>query len=220
MKILGVIGSPKGEKSQTLRLMQAVLAGADEAGADTECVDLCQLKVKYCTGCGACYVNGKCIHKDDFAGLYAKMLEAEGLVWGSPNYFHSVTAQMKTMVDRMADAIHCQLFAGKYGCAVSVAGGPAHAETTEYINKLLIGFGANSVGAVGAAAAMPASLVAAASEARTLGKTLVEAIRSKRAYPEQEAVHRDLRAFFARLVAANKDAWKHERDHWINQGWV
>jgi multimeric flavodoxin WrbA len=220
MKILGIVASPKGEKSQTLKLVQGVLEGAEAAGADTECIDLCKLKIKYCIACGACYVSGTCIHHDDFAGLYAKMLEADGLVWGSPDYFRSVTAQMKTLIDRMADTIHCQLFLEKYGCAVSVAGGLNHAETTGYLNQLLIGFGASTVGAVGAAAAVPASLVAAETEARALGQTLVEAIRSQRVYPEQEAVHREMRARFKHLVAANKDAWKHEYEHWLNQGWL
>jgi prepilin-type N-terminal cleavage/methylation domain-containing protein len=139
---------------------------------------------------------------------------------GSPDYFRGVTAQMKTLIDRMADTIHCQLFLDKYGCAVAVAGGPNHAETTTYLNQVLTGFGANTVGAVGAAMALPATLAAAAAEARTLGQTLVEAIRSQRVYPEQEAVHRELRARFKHLVTANKDAWKHEYEHWLNQGWL
>lgn len=219
MKIVAVVASPKGERSQTLRLVQAVLEGAEAAGADVECVDLCRLRIKYCIACGACYVKGQCFHKDDFGALYANMLEADGLVWGSPNYFGSVSAQMKTLIDRMADTIHCQLFTGKYGCAVSVAGGPGYAETTDYINRVLIGYGANSVGAVGAAAA-PEAIKAALVEARPLGQTLVDAVRSKRPYPEQEAVHRELRDRFRNLVTAHKDAWKHEYEHWLNQGWL
>lgn len=206
MKIVGVVASPKGERSQTLRLVQAVLGGAETAGADVECVDLCRLKIKYCIACGACYVKGQCFHKDDFGTLYAKMLEADGLVWGSPNYFSSVSAQMKTLIDRMADTIHCQLFTGKYGCAVAVAGGPGYAETTDYINRILIGYGANSVGAVGAAAA-PESITAALAEARTLGQTLVGAVRSKRSYPDQEAIHRELRDRFRDLVGPTAAAF-------------
>jgi len=220
MKILGVVASPKGERSQTLRLVQAVLEGAEAAGADVECIDLCTLKIKYCIACGACYVKGKCIHKDDFEALYAKLLGADSMVWGSPNYFSSVSAQMKTLIDRMADTIHCQLFTGKYGCAVAVAGGPGHGETTAYINRILIGYGANAVGAVGAAAAMPESLAAAVPAARQLGQTLVEAVRSKRTYPDQEAMHRQLREQFKGLVTANKDAWEHEYEHWMSQGWL
>lgn len=220
MKILGVVASPHGERSETRKLLQAVLAGADAAGADVECVDLCGLKLKYCIACGACYVKGQCFHKDDFGGLYARMLEADGLVWGSPNYFRSVSAQMKTLIDRMADTVHCQLFTGKYACAVSVAGGPGHAETTGYINQVLLGFGAAVVGAVGASSSVPASMATAVSEAEALGRTLVEAVRQKRVFPEQEAVHRELRERFKALVTAHKDAWKHEYEYWLNHGWL
>ncbi|WP_342771917.1 flavodoxin family protein, partial [Methanoculleus sp. UBA300] len=50
------------------------------------------------------------IKDDDFSGLYQTMLESDGIVLGSPNYINSVTAQTKTLFDRMADAIHCQMF--------------------------------------------------------------------------------------------------------------
>ena len=51
------------------------------------------------------------------------MMDADGIVLGSPNYINQVTAQLKTVLDRMADSIHCQSFAGKYGCGVCTAGG-------------------------------------------------------------------------------------------------
>jgi len=220
MKVLGIVASPHGSKSQTLRLVKAVLEGAKSAGAETEFVDLCKLKIQYCTACGVCYAKGRCIHKDDFDALYARMLASDGMVWGSPNYFRSVSAQMKTLIDRMADAIHCQLFTGKYGCAVATAGGPNYAETTDYINRILIGFGASAVGAAGGAAALPGSMDAAEVEARKLGQTLVDAIRAKRAYPEQEAAHSETRARFKNLVTMNRNVWPHEYEHWRKMGWL
>jgi hypothetical protein len=58
---------------------------------------------------------------------------------------------MKAMLDRMADTINCQLLAGKYGCSTATAGSPASdEEATDYLNKILMGFGANLVGQVGA----------------------------------------------------------------------
>ena len=220
MKVLGIVASPRESKSQTLRLVKAVLEGAKAAGAETECVDLCKLKIQYCVACGVCYAKGRCIHKDDFDALFSKIMASEGLVWGSPNYFHGVSAQMKTLIDRMSDAVHCQRFTGKYGCAVAVAGGPNYAETTQYINQILTGFGANAVGAVGGAAAIPGSIDAAEAEARKLGRTLADAIREKRAYPEQDAAHHEMRARFKQLVTMNKDAWPHEYKHWLDQGWL
>ncbi len=63
--------------------------------------------------------KGECIYDDDFVELNRKILDCDGLVLGSPNYFRSVTAQMKTIIDRMGDTVHCQLLTGKYGCSVA-----------------------------------------------------------------------------------------------------
>lgn len=218
MKILALSASPRGEKSGTLQLVKAVLAGAKAAGADVELVDVCKLKVNYCTGCGACYATGACPHQDDFAALQKKMLAADGLVLGSPNYFRSVSAQMKTCLDRLADAVHCQRFTGKYGCAVATAGAPASKEVTDYLNGILVALGANAVGAAGAAPAIPGAMEAAEKEATELGKRLAEAIQSQRTYPEQEAMHREFRNRFKHLVSMNKDLWKHEYEHWRGLG--
>jgi len=93
-------------------LVNAVLEGAKASGADVELVDACKLKIDYCNACDVCYAKGLCIHEDDFEGLYRKMLDSDGLILASPVYFRSVTAQLKTLIDRMADAIHCQLLTG------------------------------------------------------------------------------------------------------------
>ena len=150
MKILGICASPRGSKSTTQRLVQAVLDGAAENGATVELVDVCGLDIKYCNACQVCFKTGKCVHEDDFEELYNKILAADGLVWGSPNYFHTVTAQMKTLIDRMADAIHCQLLTGKYCCSVAT-GGNNYDQVTTYLDGLMMNFGAFVIGSVGAA---------------------------------------------------------------------
>jgi len=218
LKILGINASPRGSKSQTLRLVRAALDGARESGAETELVDLCQLDIEYCNACATCFAKGRCIFEDDFAELYQKILNVDGLILGSPNYFHTVTAQMKTMLDRMADAIHCQLLTGKYGCSVATAGSPSYDEVTDYLNKILMGFGANVVGQVGASPRLPGTMEAAEKEAFALGRELAEAIRDKRVYPDQEAVHQERRKYFKALVEMNKDIWTHEHEHWKRMG--
>jgi len=219
MKILGINGSPKGEKSQTRRLVMAVLEGSRKAGADITFVDICGLEIRYCTACGTCYAKGECIYNDDFPELLEKMLEADGIVLGSPNYINSVTAQLKTMFDRMADSIHCQYFTGKYGCAVSTAGGSMADEVAEYMNKTLLSLGATTVGKVGVnLMGNPDAIVPAEKKAKELGKKLADAIRMNWKDPEQSKVQAERREYFKHLVLANKDLWKHEYDHWKRMG--
>ena len=220
MKILAINGSPRGSRSQTLRLVRAVLDGARSAGADVELVDVCSLQIEYCNGCLVCYERGDCIMEDDFVELYQMMLESDGIVFGSPNYVNSVTAQIKTMLDRMSDAIHCQAFIGKYGCAVATAGGSGADEVVTYLNGVLRTLGATTVGGVGVVLGgdPEEAIVPAEGRAYELGKRLAQAIANKETYPEQEEFHAEMLEQMRALVTANKDRWQHEYDYWKAAG--
>ncbi len=220
MKILGICASPRGSKSTTLRLVQAVLDGATNAGATVELVNVCDLDIKYCNACQVCFKKGKCVHKDDFEGLYSKILAADGIVWGSPNYFHTVTAQMKTLIDRMADAVHCQLLTGKYCCSVAT-GGNNYDQVTDYLDDLMMNFGALVSGNVGAQMSKgPGALEEAEKKAHQLGKVLAEDIRLKRDYIGQREMQEEIRSYFKNLVKMNKDNWEHEYEYWNQINWT
>ena len=219
MKILGICASPRGSKSTTLRLVQALLGGAREAGAEVELVDLCKLDIKFCNACQVCFKTGVCVHKDDFQGLYDKILAADGLVWGSPNYFCSVTAQMKTIIDRMADAVHCQLLSGKY-CASVASGGSNYDQVTAYLDGLMVSLGAFVTGSVGVMMSQgPAALEDAERKAFSLGRSLAEDIRVKRDYMEQRKIQEGTRERFKALVKMNKESWEHEYEYWNRLNW-
>ena len=219
MKIVAINGSPRGLRSQTLRLVRAVADGAASAGADVEIVDVCKLQIEYCNGCLVCCERGECIKDDDFSGLYQTMLESDGIVLGSPNYINSVTAQTKTLFDRMAAAIHCQMFIGKYGCSVATAGGSGADEVVSYLNGVLQTLGANTVGGVGVVlGGDPETIVPAEGRAYELGRRLAEAIANKETYPEQERLHAMMLERMRALITANKDRWHHEYDYWKAAG--
>ena len=221
MKILGINGSPRGTNSRTLKLVEAVLDGASKQGAETELVDICTLDLQYCIGCQVCYAEGTCIQEDDLADLWDKILSSDGLVLGSPVYINGVTAQLKTMIDRLADAIHCQMLSGKYGCVVTTAGGSGDKEVLHYMNYFLNQLGVLTVGEVGAViGGNPAALNSAVEDAFTMGQTLAEAIKTKRRYPDQEKALSERGEYFRRLVLANKDAWVHQYEYWMDKGWL
>jgi len=46
MKIVGISSSPRGQNSNTLKLLDAALEGAKEAGAEVESIDVAKLKIK------------------------------------------------------------------------------------------------------------------------------------------------------------------------------
>ncbi len=221
MKVIGLNASPKGKDSNTLRLVNAVLAGAKEAGAETELVDIYSLRIEQCTACGTCYAKGECTLLDDFPDLFESMLNADGIVLGAPNYIDNVPAPMKAVFDRMADAIHCQMLTGKFGCSVCTAGGSGEHEVVGYMNKVLMTLGANVVGGVGVAIGRdPTALGKAEKDARELGKRLAKSIRGEISYPEQDEGHRQRREYFCQLVKYNKEKFAHEYDWYVQMGWM
>jgi multimeric flavodoxin WrbA len=221
MKVIGVNASPRGKDSHTLRLVNAVLAGAKDNGAETEYVDLYTLHIGYCTACGTCYAKGECTLLDDFSDIFDRLMDADGIVLGAPNYVDSVPAPMKALFDRMADAIHCQMLTGKFGCSVCTAGGAGETEVVGYMNKVLATLGANVVGGIGVAIGRdPAALGKAETDARGLGKTLVRSIKGEITYPEQDEIHRQKREYFCALVKYNKDKFAHEYEWYEQMGWM
>ena len=221
MKILGINASPRGSKSQTRKLVQAVLDGASSQGAAVELVDLSRLKMEYCNACGVCYETGKCVKKDDLQTLYKKILSADGLVMGSPNYFRSVTAPMKTMIDRMADAVHCQLLTGKDTVNITTSGGAGqYKQVFDYLDEIMLNFGSFITGGVGVSAKQGIKAWAnAGTKAFRLGETLADNIREKKNYVKQSKIFRDNRKYFQDLVKLNRDVWIHEYEYWDKLNW-
>lgn len=99
-KVLILEGSPRPNGNSCI-LSGEFARGAEEAGHSVEKVLVARKKLSGCLGCNACYNNGgACVRKDDMAEIRAKMLEADIIVLVSPIYFYSMTAQMKTLIDR------------------------------------------------------------------------------------------------------------------------
>jgi multimeric flavodoxin WrbA len=190
VKIVAVLGSPHGPKGATGTLLAEVIKGAEGAGAEVTALSLTHHQVLPCVGCEACHKTGKCGQKDGFGMIASAMMGAEGIIWASPNYIQSVSAQMKAVFDRCCGPLHCQAMLGKYAAAVETSGGPGGEEVQAYMLRYLRQLGCATVGSVGAMAEdmmdgeRRAKVFKRAGE---LGAELVSAIKEKRGYPEQAA---------------------------------
>ncbi len=93
-------GSPR-EKGNSAILADRVAAGAQEAGADIENIYLHALDIRPCDACDACAeTEGACIIEDDMQPLYPKILQADAIVFASPVYWFTISAQLKLCIDR------------------------------------------------------------------------------------------------------------------------
>src|SRR5512137_2247430 len=118
MKIVSIIGSPKGIGGNTGALLKIVLQGAENQGAQTEIIAIKGQEVKPCRGCDTCHKKGVCPQDDSYLKIKEKVMEADGLILASPNYISHVSAQMKAFLDRCCGVVHCHDFLGKYGASV------------------------------------------------------------------------------------------------------
>ena len=117
MRILAISGSPRKD-GNTVTLLSEVLAGAKLEGADVELFSVAGRNIQPCDGCYGCTKTGKCHIKDDMQTLRDQMLEADGIIFGTPIYFYDMTAQMKAVMDRTLGLS----LANKVGGVVAVCG--------------------------------------------------------------------------------------------------
>ena len=97
--VLGISGSPR-PRSNTRIILERVLAGAGEAGAQTDLTSLRDLDMSSCRHCGGCDRTGRCIVQDDMQQVYPKLRAARHLLLASPIQFAAVSANAKAMIDR------------------------------------------------------------------------------------------------------------------------
>jgi multimeric flavodoxin WrbA len=99
MKILAVSGSPN-KNGNTATLLNIALESAKVDGAETELFSVSGKNIQPCDGCWGCRKSGVCHIKDDMQGLYDKLVAADGIIFGTPIYFWSMTSQAKAIMDR------------------------------------------------------------------------------------------------------------------------
>ena len=105
MKVLAINSSlRRGGESRTELMLNHLVEGMRQVGAEVELVNLRDKTIKYCTGCFTCMTKtpGKCIQNDDMTNsLYPEWLASDMVVYGTPLFSHTVSAPMKTFIERM-----------------------------------------------------------------------------------------------------------------------
>ena len=217
MNILAIMGSPHGMQGNTGRLLEEVMAGVRKEGGTVDLVSLSEEKVLPCVSCEVCHKTGRCHINDAFEEIKEKLLACDGFIFASPNYIHSVTAQLKALFDRSTTIIHCVSLEGKYGAAVETSGGGEDADVLTYLERVVNALGAQSVGGVGSPMAGFRSFPdeeALFARARELGRELCRCILEKRRFPEQDAYRRAFKARMKMLVHYRQKDWTFEHEYW------
>jgi multimeric flavodoxin WrbA len=106
MKVMGFIASPR-KKGNTAWIINKILEGSKEQGAETQSWYFNDLDIKPCQSCYGCKQGDLCcIINDDMQKLYDALEHADALVLGSPTYMGQMSAQAKIFTDRLFAQYH------------------------------------------------------------------------------------------------------------------
>ncbi|WP_290395798.1 flavodoxin family protein, partial [uncultured Duncaniella sp.] len=100
MKVIGINGSARKNGNTTL-IISKVFDELNKEGIECELIQLADYEILPCRGCFACKGRGNCVFTNDgFAEIFNLMVEADGIILGSPVYSADVSAKMKAFLER------------------------------------------------------------------------------------------------------------------------
>ena len=140
MKVVAFNGSGRKD-GNTAILLNTVLEEIAKEGIETELIQLAGKAPQGCIACYKCFENKdqKCaVTKDRLNEYLAKIIEADGILFGSPVYFADATAGIKALIERcgMVSTANGGLFKRKVGAAVAAVRRAGAIHTADTLNHL------------------------------------------------------------------------------------
>jgi multimeric flavodoxin WrbA len=122
MKVVALNGSSRKD-GNTAILLNLVLDELKAEGIETELIQMAGRAPQGCLACYKCFKNQdrRCsVDKDMVNEVIGKMLQAEGILLGSPTYFSDVSAGMRAFIERcgFVGRANDYMFKRKVGAAV------------------------------------------------------------------------------------------------------
>ena len=144
MKILVLNGSLRCG-GNTDFLVDAFRKGAEEKGHEVKRIDLRDLKIADCKGCGACKGNGgNCVNQDDMQKVYPLLKAAEVVILASPIYYWNLTGLLQTTISRFYAPY--KMPAKKFGMILSSGSDGVYDAPISQLNSIVSYFKTESVG--------------------------------------------------------------------------
>jgi multimeric flavodoxin WrbA len=122
MKVVLFNGSPRSQ-GVTNKCLNIVMDELKAAGIEVEYIWIGMDKIQGCIACYRCVENKdkRCSVKTDKLNEYLeKMLNADGIILGSPTYFADTATRMKALIERagLVSKVNGDLLKHKVGAAV------------------------------------------------------------------------------------------------------
>ena len=101
MKILVLNGSPH-LNGATSDMVDAFSKGAQESGHEVNVINVAHKNIRGCMACEYCREKekGVCVQKDDMQDIYPEILGSDMVVFTSPIYYFTLSAQLQAAIHR------------------------------------------------------------------------------------------------------------------------
>jgi multimeric flavodoxin WrbA len=142
MKVVAFNGSARKD-GNTAVLLKRVLKTLEAERVETELIQLSGQQIRGCTACRTCLEtkNQRCIITEDNVNAYIqKIIEADGVILGSPTYFGMMSPEMKAFIDRAGFVArgNDDMFKFKVGAAVVAVRRAGGMTTFDAMNHLFL----------------------------------------------------------------------------------
>ncbi len=138
MKVIILNGSPKAH-GNTATALHEVERTLQQQGLETEWIHVGHLQIPGCVACNRCWqTGGVCKFGDIVNEISGKMLEADGLLIGSPVYFASPNGTLLSLLDRLFYSNLHTDWSMKVGASVSIARRGGATTTMDVLNKYFL----------------------------------------------------------------------------------
>ena len=142
MKVVAFNGSARKD-GNTAILIRRVFSVLEREGIETELIQLAGQQIHGCMACGVCrkLQNMECKIVNDNVNFYIKkMVEADGIILGSPTYFSMMSPELKALIDRAGFVAmgNGGLFKRKVGAAVVAVRRAGGVPTFDAINHFFL----------------------------------------------------------------------------------
>ena len=136
--IVGISCSPRSN-SNTDMLVRQVLDTATIKGVLVEFVKVADMDISPCDACWSCKETGKCQIDDDMQSIYPKLLQADGIVIGTPVHMgHNVSGHAQIFLDRTFPFWHQKSLKNKVGGSIAVGNRRGGICSIRVINDVLL----------------------------------------------------------------------------------
>lgn len=147
MKKILLINS-SNRKKNTYNLLQSIEKLLKKQNFDTEIINLNDYKIDFCRGCEVCILKNKCFVKDDVHIIMEKIINADGLIIGTPVYLNNMSGILKSFIDRTCGWFHRSPVAQKPTLLLANTQGSGLKPTLKSIQESIIQWGVAFCGTI------------------------------------------------------------------------